>query len=294
MSNPYRPNAKIKDVYVELKDYFFHHTPHDDTSESKKRYVGRKKIKERIKLLLQNSSSGAGTYLITGFRGMGKTTILRQAINEVNNGEEGSNSSWLKKNDFKGALLRTLVTISKLFFIVYSFLIFKYAILDSQINKADILLQKLGIFEFNYGDYQEWIRKATEEILNVLKSSPDSILSPLDSGISILITWLAFLPLIIRIIGLFLSPYMTSINYLRFISSDYKKAKFLTKNMGGTFPVYHLFFNLCFHTTVAIALLSFCWELDVINIFTVMIPSFLVFCSGLYAWSHKKRMPGPI
>jgi|GEM_PF-5924858 len=75
--------AKIKDIYIQLKGYQFHHTPYED-GDDEVRFIGRTKVKEKIKTLLNESVSKSGTYLVTGFRGMGKTSLVRQAVEEVN------------------------------------------------------------------------------------------------------------------------------------------------------------------------------------------------------------------
>jgi hypothetical protein len=76
-------SAKIKEVYVELKDYEFFHSPYSRTLKDI-RFIGREKVKKRIKTILQSSQTRSGTYLVTGFRGMGKTSVVRQAIGEHN------------------------------------------------------------------------------------------------------------------------------------------------------------------------------------------------------------------
>lgn len=85
-------SAKIKDVYVELKNYEFFHSPYE--REGKERFIGRQEIKNRIVSILEKTKIKSGSYLITGFRGMGKTSIIREAI-EIYNGkikEEKPNS----------------------------------------------------------------------------------------------------------------------------------------------------------------------------------------------------------
>lgn len=82
-------SAKIKDVYIELKNYKFFHSPYDE-SVSKHRFIGRKKVKNRINSILDNTDVKSGSYLITGFRGMGKTSVVRESLNEFNNKQKGS------------------------------------------------------------------------------------------------------------------------------------------------------------------------------------------------------------
>ena len=74
-------SAKIKNVYVELKKYKFFHSPYFEGDE---RFIGRDKVKNRIITILKNTNSKSGAYLVTGFRGMGKTSVLREAIEDYN------------------------------------------------------------------------------------------------------------------------------------------------------------------------------------------------------------------
>ncbi|KAB8153484.1 hypothetical protein EZY14_009630 [Kordia sp. TARA_039_SRF] len=86
-SNLSKYSAKIKDVYIELKGYDFFHSPfYKDENPDKqkadcsKRFIGREKIIKRIQSILKNTNIKSGAYLITGFRGMGKTSVIREAI----------------------------------------------------------------------------------------------------------------------------------------------------------------------------------------------------------------------
>lgn len=93
-------SAKIKDVYIELKDYRFFHSPYskDKDVEAKQRFIGRNKVKDRIMSILGHTEIRSGSYLITGFRGMGKTSVVREAIfdhNNLKNSKEQKN----RKND---------------------------------------------------------------------------------------------------------------------------------------------------------------------------------------------------
>ncbi|MEE9372190.1 MAG: ATP-binding protein [Saprospiraceae bacterium] len=85
-------SAKIKDVYIELKDYQFFHSPYD--KKGHKRFIGRNKAKKRIQSILKNAKTKSGSYLITGFRGMGKTSIIREAISSYNLKLKDENNKW--------------------------------------------------------------------------------------------------------------------------------------------------------------------------------------------------------
>lgn len=72
----------IKDIYVELHDYSFIHSP-SQGSHTSKRFIGRKRLKQRIKDLLVKGETRSGAYLITGFRGMGKSSLINQVLDEL-------------------------------------------------------------------------------------------------------------------------------------------------------------------------------------------------------------------
>jgi len=78
-----REYAKIKDVYLRLYDYKFDHGPREENPTKKNpNFVGRKNIKKRIRLLFdpKRSRSEHGAYLVTGYRGMGKTSLVRESL----------------------------------------------------------------------------------------------------------------------------------------------------------------------------------------------------------------------
>ncbi len=75
--------AKIKDVYLELDNFKFFHSPFG-RDQPDERFIGRRSALNRIKMILKNSDTKSGAYLITGFRGMGKTSIVRKAIYDLN------------------------------------------------------------------------------------------------------------------------------------------------------------------------------------------------------------------
>lgn len=75
-------SARIKDIYIELEDYTFFHSPSGLDSQDE-RLIGRKDAFNRLRTILKNSKSKAGAYLITGFRGMGKTSLVRKVLRSI-------------------------------------------------------------------------------------------------------------------------------------------------------------------------------------------------------------------
>lgn len=74
--------SNIKDIYIELKNYSYFHNP-SATDKIDKRFIGRTALIEQIKRLLTSSETLGGSYLVTGFRGMGKTSLINKVIQEL-------------------------------------------------------------------------------------------------------------------------------------------------------------------------------------------------------------------
>lgn len=79
--------SKIKNIYFPLRNYKFDHGL-NETKGPNKKFIGREKIKTKLKLLLEQRDTAHGAYLVTGYRGMGKTSMVREVINEINSHDE--------------------------------------------------------------------------------------------------------------------------------------------------------------------------------------------------------------
>lgn len=90
-------SAKIKHVLIQTNNYGFYHSPFSKDAGGRQksgkekdrklydnRFIGRKKARRKIINILENSSTQSGTYLVAGFRGMGKTSLVRMAVEEYN------------------------------------------------------------------------------------------------------------------------------------------------------------------------------------------------------------------
>jgi len=76
---------KIKPIFIELKNYsYFHAAISNNTDDYNKRFVGRSKLIKKIQSFIFESSKNTGTYLISGFRGMGKTSLVNKALSSLN------------------------------------------------------------------------------------------------------------------------------------------------------------------------------------------------------------------
>ena len=76
-------SSKVSRIYIPVPGFKFIHRPckEDDVASS---YIRRDKIEERLaNWLRDNNGNKTGAYLITGFRGMGKTSFVGKVINEL-------------------------------------------------------------------------------------------------------------------------------------------------------------------------------------------------------------------
>ena len=84
MSKRYGFNSFIKDVFLELPNYRFNHNPvegSDVKKDSNEIFLGREKIEQNFLTILKNGSSN-GSYLVTGYRGMGKTSFVKRVLSK--------------------------------------------------------------------------------------------------------------------------------------------------------------------------------------------------------------------
>lgn len=74
--------SKVKNVFIHLPNYRFKHSPNEDGDN----FIGRTEVMERLSFLLEpdkfNSSNRFGVYLIAGYRGVGKTTLVNKVLKE--------------------------------------------------------------------------------------------------------------------------------------------------------------------------------------------------------------------
>lgn len=135
LKNLQENSAKIKDVWLELPKYKFFHSPVADDKPDR-RFIGRKKIQKKIKTILENSETRSGAYLITGFRGMGKTSLIRKVVGDLNREfNQNKNSKSILCNE-PSKVYRTIAVIA-FYSLVYCFFIYC------------ILFIKLGFFIWN-------------------------------------------------------------------------------------------------------------------------------------------------
>ncbi|MPR37448.1 ATP-binding protein [Salmonirosea aquatica] len=74
-------NSYIKDIFIEVPNYKYNHKPFSsDASRNESHiFIGREKLKSNFLHILKNGSKN-GAYLVTGYRGMGKTSLVNNVV----------------------------------------------------------------------------------------------------------------------------------------------------------------------------------------------------------------------
>jgi hypothetical protein len=72
-------SSKLKRVFVELHNYSYYHGP-SDNKQPDSRFIGRKRQIEKLRSVLTDTEKKSGTYLIAGYRGMGKTSYVNKVL----------------------------------------------------------------------------------------------------------------------------------------------------------------------------------------------------------------------
>jgi hypothetical protein len=73
-------DSKIKKLRIELPHYS---SSHSSSGESSHSFVGRKQILKKLERLIEAAADKTGVYLVTGNRGVGKTRLVNQVINQT-------------------------------------------------------------------------------------------------------------------------------------------------------------------------------------------------------------------
>lgn len=77
------PGLKPRTIFLLLERYAFFHSP-SQVGDIDQRFMGRDRIIQKLKTLLTNAESSSGAYLVTGYRGMGKSSFVGKVLHEIN------------------------------------------------------------------------------------------------------------------------------------------------------------------------------------------------------------------
>lgn len=94
-------NSNIKDIYIELPNYKYFHGPH--SSKGDEPFIGREEVQKKLEGILTESSdtNPGGSYLLTGFRGSGKTSLINKTLNCINNKDQDSKKIFFESHEPK-------------------------------------------------------------------------------------------------------------------------------------------------------------------------------------------------
>jgi hypothetical protein len=82
-SDPYEQySSKVKRVNIELPNYKFFHSPSREDKVDP-RFIGHENLINRFKSIFNNSQTKTGAYLVTGYRGMGKSSFVSRVMNDI-------------------------------------------------------------------------------------------------------------------------------------------------------------------------------------------------------------------
>ena len=85
-------SSKVRRVNIPLPSFrYFHKASSDEEVDPK--FIGRKKISDKLYSWLLSDDKG-GSYLITGFRGMGKSSFVGRVLNELTQKVSGKEFFW--------------------------------------------------------------------------------------------------------------------------------------------------------------------------------------------------------
>lgn len=75
-------SSRIVSMLFQLHGYAFFHGP-STPGTTDKRFIGRVQLHKRLRLLLTHAESRSGAYLVTGYRGVGKTSLVGQVLSQI-------------------------------------------------------------------------------------------------------------------------------------------------------------------------------------------------------------------
>ena len=74
-------SSKVKRVNIPIPEFkFFHKASSEEQVDPK--FIGREHISDKLYSWLKDDSTG-GSYLVTGFRGMGKSSFVGRVLNQL-------------------------------------------------------------------------------------------------------------------------------------------------------------------------------------------------------------------
>jgi len=138
-------NSKTKEILLELPGYAYSHSSSAE-NETKSFFLGREKLIARLKSMIISSSSKTGVYLVTGTRGVGKSSLIDKVIDET-------------------SLPRNKKIKHFTFFITALFLVLLLQYVSNQIGSSGnycVILSVIGSILLLVNGYCSYIKKETK------------------------------------------------------------------------------------------------------------------------------------
>lgn len=79
---PININSRIKKIVIQLHNYSLFHGP-SEIFNLDDRFVGRTELIAKLSTVLTRNKNKSGAYLVTGYRGMGKSSFVSQTISKI-------------------------------------------------------------------------------------------------------------------------------------------------------------------------------------------------------------------
>ena len=76
-------SSSVKHILIPLPNFKRYHQTESETMTDDFGFIGRQAIISKLKSWLANKDTVTGAYLITGFRGMGKSSFVGKVLNEL-------------------------------------------------------------------------------------------------------------------------------------------------------------------------------------------------------------------
>ena len=80
-----KQEVKVKSWRIPLPDFHFDHQPYNHSHDHRD-FFGRERETKTFLKMLQNSRMNSGSYLVTGYRGAGKTSFVKRVMDDFSNG----------------------------------------------------------------------------------------------------------------------------------------------------------------------------------------------------------------
>lgn len=161
-------SSKIKRINVSLPDFAYFHEPSSE-KKSDPRFVGREKTIAQLENWIIDNNNSSGSYLITGYRGMGKTSLVGIVLNKIQ--EKKKNE---KKNVQQEELQKTIDWTKHLeiypFLVILIYFIYKASDIHPAFMIAALILLILFIIFKIHNKYNITFH----DVVKMLKTSKTS------------------------------------------------------------------------------------------------------------------------